>query len=179
MSSGCVGAADELGRARLVGRRQAAERRHVLVELLFRRLGDFSDRLVQRQVGIFLRRPLVDLVVDVRDVADIGDVLLAVEMAEQPEQHVEDDDRAGVADMGKVVDRRPADVHAHVRRIEGDKILLLAGQRVVEPQSHRPIRRNKPVPSAGTFRRIFEGDESNGAGQLWLAANNPDNANSA
>ena len=55
-----VGAVDVLGRARLVGWRQAAERRHVLVELLFRRLGDFPDRLVQRQIGIFLRRaPLI------------------------------------------------------------------------------------------------------------------------
>jgi len=48
---------DVLGRARLDRGRQAAERSHVLVELLIRFLGDLADRLVQGQVGIFLRRP--------------------------------------------------------------------------------------------------------------------------
>ena len=53
---GHVVPADELGRARLEGRRQAAERRHVLVELLARSASvTLADRLVQRQVGIFLR----------------------------------------------------------------------------------------------------------------------------
>ncbi len=104
---------DVLGRARLDGRRQAAERGDVLVELLLGLLGDRADRLVQRQVGIFLGRPRVDLVVDVGDVAHIGDVLGAVEVAQQPEQHVEDDDRPRIADMGEVVDRRPAHIHAH------------------------------------------------------------------
>ena len=50
------------------------ERIDVRVELLRRPLGDLADRLVQRQVGIFLRRARVDLVVDVGDVADIGDM---------------------------------------------------------------------------------------------------------
>ena len=95
------------------------------MELLFRRLRDLADRLVQRQAGKIPRSARVDLVVDVGDVADIGDVLGAVEMPQQPEEHVEDDDRAGVADMGEVIDRRPADVHAHVLRIEGEKSSFL------------------------------------------------------
>ena len=81
-----------------------------------------------------------------------------------------------------VVDGRPADVHAHVLRVEGDKILLLAGQRVVEPQSHRPIRRKsagKAIPLAGTFRRIFWETSRTAPASFSLAANNPDNANGA
>ena len=93
--------------ARLERGTQAAERGDVLVELPLSLLRDPADRLVQRQVGIVLRRARVDLVVDVGDVAHIGDVVGAVEMAQQPEQHVEHDDRPRIADMGEVIDRRP------------------------------------------------------------------------
>ena len=109
---------DVLGRARLDRRPQAAERIDVLVELLLGLLGDDADRFVERQVRILLRRARVDLVVDVGDVAHVGDVLGAVEMPQQPEQHVEHDHRPRIADMREVVDRRPADIHAHARGIE-------------------------------------------------------------
>ena len=42
-------------------------------------LGDLADRLVQRHAGEIARRAIVDLVVDVGDVADIGDVRLAID----------------------------------------------------------------------------------------------------
>jgi len=58
-------------------------------------------------------------------------------MAQQPEQHVEHDDGARVADVGKVVDRRPAHIHAHVLRIERLERLFPARQRVVEHQRMR------------------------------------------
>ena len=110
---------------------RAAERGHVGVELRLGLLGDAADRLVQRKVWIILRGAGVDLVVDVGDVADIGDVLRPVEMAEQPEQHVEDDDWAGVADMGEVIDRRPAHIHPHPRGIDRREQALRARQGVV------------------------------------------------
>ena len=119
-----------LGRARLDGRRQAAKRRHVLLEVfvgLFRQIADGNAAL---------GRARVDLVVDVGDVAHIGDVLFAVEVPQQPEQHVEHDDRARIADMGKVVDRRSAHIHAHARRIDRRKHPLLARQRIVELEFH-------------------------------------------
>ena len=109
-----------------IGRPQAAERVDVLVKLALGLLGDQPDRLVQRQVGIFLRRARVDLVVDVGDVAHIGDVVGAVEVPQQPEQHVEHDDRPCIADMGEVVDRRAAHIHAHVCGIERAEHPLLA-----------------------------------------------------
>ena len=92
---------DVIGRARLDGRRQAAERGDVLVKLPVGFLGDLADRLIERQVGIFLRRARVDLVVDVGDVADIGDVVGAIKVAQQAEQHVEHDHRPRVADWAK------------------------------------------------------------------------------
>ena len=90
----------------------AAERRHVLVELALRRLRHLGDRFVEGQVGVFALGARVDLVVDVGDVADVEDMLRAIAMAQEPEQHVEDDDRPGVADMREIIDRRPADVDA-------------------------------------------------------------------
>ena len=128
---------DMLGRARLDRRRQAAERSHVLVKLLVGLLRHPPDRLVQRQIRIFLRRARVDLVVHVGDVAHVADVLGAVEMPQQPKQHIEHDGRPRVADMGEVVDGRPAHIHAHARRIERTKYPLLACQRIVEPQVHQ------------------------------------------
>ncbi len=63
-------------------------------------------------------------------------MLRPIEMAEQPEQHVKHDDGAGIADMGEIIDRGAADIHAHVRRIEGFEVLLLAGERIIKAQSH-------------------------------------------
>ncbi len=123
---------DVLGSARLDGGPQRAERIDVLVELLFRQLRDLADRLVERQAGKIARGAIVDLVVDVGDVANISHVRGAVEVPQQPEQHVEHDDRARIADMGEVVDRRSADIHAHVRGIERRERPLLLRQRIVE-----------------------------------------------
>ncbi len=114
-------------RARLHRGRQAAERRHVLLEVLVGFLGQLADR------NAALGRARIDLVVDVGDVADIFDMLLPVEMAEQAKQHVEHDHRPRIADMGEIIDRRPAHIHAHPRRIDRHEIALLARQRIVEP----------------------------------------------
>ena len=58
-----------------------------------------------------LLRPGVDLVLDVGDVADIGHV--RVQPPQQSGDDVVDDDRAGVAEMREIVDRRAADVHPY------------------------------------------------------------------
>ena len=89
---------DVLGRARLDGRRQAAERRHVLLEVLVGGLGELADRNTP------LRRARVDLVVDVRDVAHVSDVVGTVKTLQQAKQHVEHDHGPRIADMGEVVD---------------------------------------------------------------------------
>ena len=132
---------DVLGGARLDGRRQRAERRDVLVELALGRLGHLRDRLVERQVRKVALGAGVDLVVDVGDVARVDHMLRAVDVAQQAEQHVEHDDRPGVADMGEVVDRRAADIEAHRGRVDRREVLLAPRQGVVEAQGHRRISR--------------------------------------
>ena len=119
---------DMRGRARLDRRRQDAERRDVGVEL-------------QRRSRSYLayRNPLggglgVDLVVDIGDIARVGDVFGPVDVPQQPEQHVEHDDRPRIADVSTVIDRRAADIHPHIGRIDGLEPLLAARQRVVERQ---------------------------------------------
>ena len=61
----------------------------------------------------------------------------AVEMAQQTEQDIENDDRPRVADMGEVIDGRPAHIHAHARRIERREGALLARERIVKRKLHR------------------------------------------
>ena len=57
-----------------------------------------------------------------------------INVAQEPEQHVEHDDRPRVADMGEVVDGGPADIEAHRLRVDRVKVLGLrvAASRVVE-----------------------------------------------
>ena len=111
------------------------------MELALRRLRYFGDRLVEGDVGIVALGAGVDLVVDVGDVAGVDDVFGAVDVAEQAEKHVEHDDRPGVADMGEVIDGRPADIEAHRGRVDRREVLLAAGQGVVETQPHRRLSR--------------------------------------
>ena len=122
---------DMLGRPRLDTGFERAERRHV--GLKHRRVapGDRIDRLARAA------RRLDDLVVDIGDVARIGDAALAIDMTQQAVQHVEHDDRARIADMGMVVDRRPADIEPDIARIYGLEHFLAAAQRVVEGDRHR------------------------------------------
>ena len=132
---------DVLGGARLDGRRQRAERRNVVVKLALGRLGHLSDGLVEGQARKVALGAGVDLVVDVGDVAGVNHMLRSVDMAQKAEEHVEHDDRPGVADMGEVVDRRAADIEAHRGPVDGREVLLAPRQGVVEAQGHRRISR--------------------------------------
>ncbi len=125
---------DMAGGARLDVRRQAAERGNVLMILFGRGFGHPDDGIAYRNVRIVAHGPRIYLVVDICDVAGIGDVIRPIDMAQQPVQHIKDDCRACVADMGEVVDRRTTDIHAHFFRIDRDKHLLRPRQRVVELQ---------------------------------------------
>ena len=66
-----------------------------------------------------------DLVVDVGDVLDEADVeALPLQVAAD---HVEGQERARVADVDVVVDRRAADVHRDLARLARDELLLASG----------------------------------------------------
>ena len=122
---------DVFGRTRFNGRLKDTEFGNILVELPFCSQRHFPNSFVQRKVRIVLGRAGVNLVLDVGDVARVGDVFGAVNPAQQPEQNVENNDRSGIADMGVVVDRRTADIHPHIARIERRELRLLSSQRAI------------------------------------------------
>lgn len=121
---------DMVGGTRLDGRRQAAERRRVRAKDPDHVVGQRPDR------NVSLGGPRVDLVVDVGDVADVNDVLGPIDVPQQPEQHVEDDQHAAVADVQEVVDRRPAGIEPHPARVDRRERLFPPCQGVVETQLH-------------------------------------------
>ncbi len=99
----------------------------------------------------------VYLVVDIGDVADISDVICPIEVAQDPEQHVEHDEHAAVADVQMVVDGRPAGIDAHILRIDGLEPHLLARQRVVEPELRRRRHRfSSNTPGAGEILQSWK-----------------------
>ena len=83
-----------------------------------------------------LGRALDDLVVHIGDVADVGHVTDTVLLAQQLGEYVEDHQRAGVADMDVVIDRRPADIHAHIGRIDRLEQFFLTRVSIVEMKGH-------------------------------------------
>ena len=152
---------DVVGGAGLMGRIEAAERLRIGQKLVRCRLGDAADGLVQGQRWKVARRPVVDLVIHVGDVADIGDGAVAVDPAQQPVEHIEDDDRARISDMGEVIDRRAADIHAHMGGIDGDELLLRSGQRIVKSQ-----RRHRVLEPCWLGRRPDVQDETAPASEI-------------
>ena len=123
--------ADVLGGLGLVIGLQDAQGRHVLMKGPGRAFGDGPD-VLSRFLG---RRH--DLVVHVGDVAHVGDA--AVKAPQEPVEHVEHDHRAGVADVGVVVDRGAANVEADPVGAKGPEVVLGAAQGVVEAKGHGPV----------------------------------------
>ncbi len=126
-----------VGGTGLYRRPKAAKFRHVRVKLLRRLFRHGMDGIVQWQVRVITQRARIDLVIDIRDVAGIGNTVFAVNMSQHPVKHIEHDDRASITDMGEVINRGAADIHADIVRIDGIKFGFFAGQRVVKLQTHR------------------------------------------
>ena len=74
-------------------------------------------------------------------------VILTIDLENLPSnfQEILQQERAVVADVLVVVDRRPAHIHAHARGIERRESPLLARQGIVEPELHRM----RPIGLAG------------------------------
>ena len=53
-------------------------------------------------------------------------------MTKQAEKHIKHDHRAGIADMGEIINGWAAHVHPHVARIERNERLFGAGQGIVK-----------------------------------------------
>jgi hypothetical protein len=41
-----------------------------------------------------------------------------------------------MTDMATVIDRNPANVDTHLRRVQGDKGFFLPGLRIIDPEGH-------------------------------------------
>ncbi len=117
---------------------------------------------VDVNVDPLLLRFADDPVLDVRQVADVGD-FVALGFQKAMEQVLEEDGPE-VADVGEVVHRRSAGVHAHVARFQGGEFLDPPGGRVVQPQGGHPIGARRatawaampsPRPSAPRWSVVF------------------------
>ncbi|MNK64870.1 hypothetical protein D3C87_841540 [compost metagenome] len=126
---------DIVSGARFDGRRKATERGHILMELVGGLFRHRMDGVVQRQMRIIPQRPRVDLVIEIGDVAGIGHMVFAKDVAQQPVENIEHDDRAGIADMGKIIDGRTADIHAHIVSVDRRKFRFFACECIVKFQA--------------------------------------------
>ena len=69
------------------------------------------------------------------DVSDIPDIRHCITIDAKPAlNYVEGDEGSGMAKMGHVLNGQTADVHANMPRINGNKVLLLARERVINFQ---------------------------------------------
>ena len=96
---------DVFGGARLFVRFETAEGFQILQKGGFKLAGELA------QGGLIFAHPLDDLVLHVRDVHHVFH-LVAGEFERATDQ-IGKDERAPVADVGEVIDRRSAAVHAH------------------------------------------------------------------
>ena len=103
-----------------------------------------------------------DAVVDVGNVADIGDARIMA--LQQPVERVEHHDRTRIADVHIVVDGRAADVEAHMPCIERYERLFFARQRIVNDEGHGPYSPIKFVRKPGAPRRARASLTSRGMG---------------
>ena len=138
-------AVDMLGGARLDAGAQGAERRHLLVVVGREAVGDDLD------LDAFLGGLGVYLVVDVGEVADIGHMIRAVDMAQQAVERVKDHNGAGVAEMGAVIDRGAADIEADIGGIEGPELLFLARFRIVQADGRHRLPLCRLVARSSNF----------------------------
>ncbi len=118
--------------------RQDVEVLHDAVEVVGVALHDFHRfQLLQLRHAANFVLALVAVAHQVAHVGDVADVAhLEANMRQVPKQQVERHERADVAEVGVVIDRRPADVHTHVRRGEWFENILLAGEGVVYFKGH-------------------------------------------
>ena len=113
---------------------------HQLLGMLdIQRVGILQKRL-PILLGVFLHRNAVarrianDLVIHVGDVHDVLQLIAA--LLQEPSQRVDHDERAEIADVAVVVNRRPASVHADQVVFQRMKLFDLRGQRIKKLKWH-------------------------------------------
>ena len=130
---------DIIGRARLVIGAHGAQSIHIGVIHGDGFGGPLVDQSLQiaRIAGVFAREGcVVDLVIHIGEIADIGDMRCAVDMPQQAVKHIKHHHRAAIAQMRAVIDRGPAEIHAQVFWVQRHEILLGAGFAIVQFDRH-------------------------------------------
>ena len=138
---------DVFRRARLKIGAERPQRIHIRVIPADGFLGPLMDqRLHRARIPRRLARRCggVDLVIDVGEIAGIGHMIRAINMAQQPIQRVEHHHRPPVAQMRPVIDRGAADIHPHVFRVQGHERLFGPGFRIVQPDRDHVLSRRSP-----------------------------------
>ena len=148
--------ADIIGRHRPFGRLADVERFHIGPEGLGIVLRNVPDRL--RLGGshllhlVLARIAVIGQMADIGDVDDVGEVVALP--AQRTAQHVGEDIGAHIADMGVVVDRRPAGIDARFALVDGGEFLQLAGERV--EQLERRIGHSAPHIGLPAHRKPYK-----------------------
>src|SRR5487761_1932702 len=130
-------AVDEFRGAGLVIGFLHAQGRRVLVHVADEALSQLADAFP------VLNSAADDLVVDVGDVAYVGDIEAGG--AQPALHHVEYQHEARMAQMAVIVDSDAAHVHAHPARLDRDEILLAAGEGVVYLQHAQKTAGMRPT----------------------------------
>ncbi len=99
---------------------------------LIRQFANDGFQITIIAIGFHLGGACIDLVINVGEISHIADRVMAIDMAQQPKQRIEHHHRARVAYVGAVIDRRPTDIHPHVRRVDRHEILFRAGLGVIQ-----------------------------------------------
>ncbi len=96
--------------------------------------GDVPDRFLLGSRGLFhLVVARVGVAGQVTDIGDVDDVAEIVTLPlEHPPERIGEQERAHVADMLVVIDRRPAGVDARLVTLDRAEFLDLASERIVE-----------------------------------------------
>ena len=103
------------------------KRCHILLALCDVALGN------HRRIHTFFIRALDDLVIDIGEVLGERDLVAARD--EPATNHIEADERAGIADVDVVVDRGAAHIHADLAGLDGLELFLFMGSAVVDTHS--------------------------------------------
>ena len=59
----------------------------------------------------------IDLVIDIGDVSRVNHLVFAINSAQKPEEGVKNDGRTAIANMGEIIDRRPANIEGDAFRV--------------------------------------------------------------
>ncbi len=133
-----------IGGTRLHVRLEDIEARLVLVHGLDHARGQCVERLT------VFPRPVDDLVVDIGDVAHIGQFITT---ETQPARHqIERNHAAAMAQVAVVVHGHPADVHAYLVAIQRLENFFALGERVVDRKHVFPSNVQHQVQNPATSR---------------------------